>query len=232
MYLRTARSLAGLSGLMILTACGAGHHLGDYDFANRSLAVVTSAPAYPELRTGGLGLGGDKDGLEAVLQAGSRVAKEVGARQARSRLDSAATVLDIGRRMGDRTADRASRYLAAVPVETGPADFTLEVWVTDFGLDARARNSAAYLYTNAEAVLIDAASGHEVWSTRVWAREPLTPAYFETGPVPRDVVTAGSLMTVSVEDFQRVLERLADMSSDVVTNKLRGELRDVRRDAR
>lgn len=80
-----------------------------------------------------------------MIQAGSRVAKEVEARRARTRLDSAATAVDVGRRMGERTADRAGRYLAATPVANGPADFTLEIWVTDFGLDARAWDSAAYL---------------------------------------------------------------------------------------
>ncbi|HUG39212.1 MAG TPA: hypothetical protein VMM12_01945 [Longimicrobiales bacterium] len=228
MKLAHAAKAAVLAGLVPLAGCGPKHHLADYDFANRSLAVVTSAPAYPELHTGGVGLGGDNP-VQAVLQAGSRVAKEVEARRARARLDSAATMVDVGRRMGGRTADRASRYLAARPVETAPADFTLEVWVTDFGLDARAWDAAAYLFTNAEAVLIDGASGREVWSVRVWAREPVTPAVFDTGPVPSDAITAGSLMAVSVEDFQRVLERLADLSSDLVTSELRGALRDVRR---
>lgn len=84
-------------------------------------------------------------------------------------------------------------------------------------------------YTHVEAVLIDGASGREVWSARVWAREAMTPAIFASGPVPSDAITAASLMTVSVEDFQRVLERLSDLSSDLVTNELREELRDVRR---
>ena len=228
MMLRHPQYAAGLAALVVLAGCGPKHHLADYDFANRSITVVTSTPAYPELRTGGLGIDGDSP-VEAVIQAGSRVAKEVEARRARTRLDSAATAVDVGRRMGDRTAERAGRYLAATPVATGPADFTLEIWVTDFGLDARAWDSAAYLYTNAEAVLIDGASGREVWSVRVWAREAMTPAILDSGPVPSDAVTAGTLMTVSVEDFQRVLERLADLSSDLVTNELREELRDVRR---
>ena len=214
--------------LVVLAGCGPRHHLGDYDFANRTLAVVTSAPTYPELRTGGIDV--DRtDPVQAVISAGSRVVKEVEARKARARLDSAATAVDIGRRMGDRTAERAGRYLAATPVPTAPADFTLEVWVTDYGLDARGWDAAAFLYTNAEAVLIDGASGREVWSVRVWAREPITPAVLDAGPVPDDAITAGSLMAVSVQDFERVLQRLADLSSDLVTSELREALRDVRR---
>ena len=228
MTLRHALKPIWVLALVALAGCGPKHHLADYDFANRSLAVVTSTPAYPELNTGWIDVD-QRNPVQAVIDAGSRVAKEVEARKARTRLDSAATALDFGRRMGDRTADRASRYLAMSAVPTAPADFTLEVWVTDFGLDARSWDAAAYLFTNAEAVLIDGASGREVWSVRVWAREPVTPAVFDTGPVPEDAITAGALMAVSVEDFRRVLERLADLSSDVVTNELREALRDVRR---
>ena len=217
-----------LAAVMALGGCGPKHHLEDYDFANKTLTVVTSTPAYPELQTGWVNVDLENP-VTAVIQGGARVAKEVEARKARTRLDSAATFVDLGARMGERTADRASRYLAARPVATGPADFTLEVWVTDYGLDADGWDAAAFLYTNAEAVLIDGASGREVWSVRVWAREPVTPAVFNSGPVPEDVITAGTLMTVTVDDFQRVLERLADLSSDVVTNELREALRDVRR---
>lgn len=229
MTLRQLMIPAVVPGVLAAAGCGPGHHLADYDFANNTLAVVTSTPAYPELQTGWVDMDLENP-VAAVIEGGARVAKEVEARRARTRLDSAATSVDIGTRMGARTADRASRYLAARPVATGPADFTLEVWVTDFGLDARGWDAAAFLYTNAEAVLIDAASGREVWSVRVWAREPITPAVFDAGPVPEDAITAGTLMTVSVEDFERVLERLADLSSDVVTNELREALREVRRD--
>ena len=227
--MRTPFRAAGLvAAVMLLAGCGPKHHLADYDFANRTLTVVTSTPAYPELQTGWVDIDRENP-VTAVLSGASRVAKEVEARKARTRLDSAATSVDLGSRMGERTADRASRYLAARAVPSAPADFTLEVWVTDYGLDAANWNAAAYLYTNAEAVLIDGASGREVWSVRVWAREPVTPGIYDVGPVPDDAITAGALMTVSVADFQRVLERLADLSSDVVTNELREALRDVRR---
>ncbi|HSH46416.1 MAG TPA: hypothetical protein VK966_11285 [Longimicrobiales bacterium] len=211
-----------------LAACGPKHHLADYDFASGTLAVVASAPTYPDLHTGGAGAGDTDDGFLAVVNAGSRVAKEVSARQARARLDSAATVVDLGRRMGQRTADRVGRYLAVTPVDNGPADYTLEIWVTEFGLDASRRDAAATLYTESEAVLIDGASGREIWSTRVRAWDQVTPAV-PTSPVPGDVVAAGTLMRLSVEDFSHSLERLADLASDEVTRELRDALRETRR---
>ncbi len=45
----------------------------------------------------------------------------------------------------------------------------------------------------------------------------------------RDVVTASVLSTLSVEELEGVLERVADLASDHVTGRLRHALRDVRR---
>lgn len=228
MRLSSPRAMILLSLPVLLSACGARHHLADYDFSSRSLAVVASAPAYPDLHTGSMDTDGTDDGFVAVMNAGSRVAKEVTARQARSRLDSAATSLAMGERMGLRTAERVARYLGARAVETRPADFILEIWVTDLGLDASRRNAAAVLYARAEAVLIDAGSGREVWATRVRASDPVTPAVPDS-PIPGDAVAAGALMGLSVEDFRLSLQRLADRSSDVVVNELRSALRETRR---
>ena len=43
-----------------------------------------------------------------------------------------------------------------------------------FGLDARS-SSAAYLYTNAEAVLLERRTGREIWNVNVRGTDRLTP---------------------------------------------------------
>src|SRR5437868_3291759 len=80
-----------------------------------------------------------------------------------------------------RTLLRASRYLGTHPAQSlESADFVLEVTMKGFGLDAR-RSTATYLYTSAEAVLIDRRTGREIWSTSVSGRERMTPWVRGTG---------------------------------------------------
>ena len=50
------------------------------------------------------------------------------------------------------------------------ADYILEVTMRSFGLDAR-YSGAAYLFTSAEAVLLDRHTGREIWSVRVRGRD-------------------------------------------------------------
>ena len=81
------------------------------------------------------------------------------------------------------------------------ADFLLEIHMRSYGIDVRSRG-AARLYTNAEAVLLDRRTGREIWNSRVRGTDRLTPHVVGMRGVPGTVITAGTLHTVTVADFQ------------------------------
>lgn len=211
-------------------ACGAGHGLARYDFADRSLATVDLGTPRPMLLTDDYDVDAEQGALAAVLDAGSRAAKQVSARKARARLDSAASRLDMGERIASRVLQRGSRYLGARPVEESrEADFLLELDVKDYGMDVRSGREAR-LFVVAEAILLERRTGREVWSTQVRGRDRLMPAVDGVDDASSDILTAGGLARISVDEFERILQGLADVSADAVTDQLREDLRDVRRD--
>jgi hypothetical protein len=55
------------------------------------------------------------------------------------------------------------------------------------------------------------------------------PAILGPGTIVREVVTAASLASLSVEEIRYALERLADYSSDRITGRLRDALEKVQR---
>ena len=127
-----------------------------------------------------------------------------------------------------RTVERVNLYLGTRPASnSNDADYILEVNMRRFGIDARS-SSAAYLYTRAEAVLIDRHSGREIWSVDVHGRDRLTPWVIGTRTVPSSIFTAATIHNVSVDDFQQALDQLVTSSSNAITNQLRDKLRDVR----
>jgi hypothetical protein len=224
---RAVRNLA-MAGLMVgLAACGPKHRLAHYDFTGRTLAVTHFPAPATELIMARHAGGGD-DPVAVVVSAGSRIAMEVEGRRARARLDSAATRVDAAGRIAGRTLERASRYLGAHPVhDRAGADFLLEVDVRELSIDAR--GSRAVLRIRSEVVLLDGHSGREVWSARVRTTGPLTPDVDTGGVVPSEAVTAGALTSVSVEDFERGIERLSDLAADWVGRELRDALTKTRR---
>lgn len=218
---------AAASAAVLLTACGASHHLAEYSFAGHPLAVVDTGTPAPVLLTGGSGVDTD-DPLGAVIEAGSRAAEEVEGRRARARLDSAAARLDVGGLMGRRIQERAARYLGSSRAgDPDASEFLLELDVDGFGIDARGRDDAL-LFVRAEAVLLETATGREIWSSEVRGRDRLTPSVAGLDRVPGGAVTAGVLSSLSVEDFERILRQVVGVSADAVTDRLRSDLREAR----
>ncbi len=211
-----------------LVSCGGGHHLAEYPFASRTLAVVYIAPPAPELLTSYYDLTNSQNPVEAVVRAGADVAREKEGRRANARLDSASARIDIPAILAQRTLQRASRYLGTRPItDENQADYLMEVRMERFGINAKA-DEAAYLFTYAEAVLLDRRTGREIWNINVHGRDRLTPYVQSTSPIPGSVITASTLGSVSVTQFQGALNQLMDYSSNLITDELRAALRDVR----
>lgn len=223
------RPLAGLIASLALAACGPKHHLDQYTFAGRTMALVVIAPPAPGLLDDGYRVRASDDIVGAVVQAGATVVKNAEAGRARARLDSATSRMGVADALARRTLERASRYLGMQPVEApADADFLLEVHMRSFGIDARGRGAAS-LYTNAEAVLLDKRTGREIWNVRVRGTDRLTPRVRGADRLPGTIITAGTLHTVTVADFQQALDQLVQLSSNVIADELRASLREARR---
>jgi hypothetical protein len=222
------RWIAVAAAVAILSGCGGRHHLNQYEFRDKTLALLYIEPPDAELVHGIDYVDANDNLLQAVVRAGAGVAKEVTARRATARLDTATKRVDIAAQLASRTLDRASRYLGTRAVSTpNGADFVLELTIKSYGIDARSAN-ATYLFARAEAVLLDRATGREIWSEDVRGSERLTP-YVDGGQnIPGTIVSAGTLHTVTVADFQAALEQLATYTANLITNELREKLRDAR----
>jgi len=216
------------SVVSFFAACGGGHHLAEYPFSSRTLAVVYIAPPAPELLTSYYDLSTSQNPVQAVVRAGADVAREREGRRASARLDSAAARIDFPKVLAQRTLERASRFLGTRPVtDEQQADYLMEVRMERFGINAKA-DEATYLFTFAEAVLLDRRTGREIWNVNIHGRDRLTPYVEGNGPIPGSVIAAGTLGQVTVADFQGALNQLMDLSSNSITDELRSALRDVR----
>jgi ABC-type uncharacterized transport system auxiliary subunit len=214
--------------LVTLAACGGKHHLEEYRFSQRTLGVSFIEPPRAELKHGWYNVDKGGSALQTVVQAGATVAKEFEARRALARLDSAERAVDLTELLANGTAQRASRYLGtSAATDVDAADYILELHMREFGIDASS-NSATYLYSRAEAVLIDRRSGREIWSQKVKAWDRLTPYIVGTMDAPSAIFTAATLHTVTVAQFQRALEQLVVLTSNVIASELREDLRDAR----
>jgi hypothetical protein len=217
-----------LAAVALIAGCGPKNHLDQYQFAERSLALSWVEPPEPVLLTGFYDLRPTRDPVAVVMRAGGGVAKDVEARRAAVRLDSATSRVDLPDRLAKRTLDRVSLYLGTHPVQNvDQADYVLEINMRRFGIDARS-NHAAYLFTRAEAVLLDRHTGREIWNVDIRGDDRMTPFVVGVPRMPSSIFTAATISQVSVADFQEALEQLLVSSSNAITSELRDRLRKVR----
>lgn len=213
--------------LFAATGCGK-HYLNQYEFSERTLALEYIEPPAPELLHGWYNVDVGGNAVQTAVNAGATVAKEIEVRRASARLDSAVRQVDVASRLAQRTLERASRYLGTRVSDTPrQADYVLEIHMQRFGIDARS-NRATYLFTRAEAVLLDRRTGREIWSEEVRGSDRLTPYVVGSRNVPSAIINAATLHTVSVADFAEALDQLVTYTSSLITDELREKLRDVR----
>lgn len=211
------------------TGCSNKQRLPEYDFRNRTLAVVTVAPPQPEVFGGGYASVRGDDAVEKILNIGSALAVEVSANQAMPRIRNAAASVNVRDRMAARVLDSAARHLRAVPVETpGSSDFEIEIRIYRYGITSSSWNSAASFLIDAELFLLDGRSGRRIWKEDVRATTPVRPLLASGEPAVDGAVSAIALANMSTEDIRAHLEVLADFSADRMISELIDALDDAR----
>jgi hypothetical protein len=210
-----------LAAVLALTGCAHTGRLSEYDFYDRTIAVVAEVPSRPYVDTGP---DVDLTGLNpvgALIKVGTAIYKDTQAGRLRARLDSASVGLDLADRIAGGVLERSARYLGARAVDDSrDADFHLEVSIEEYGVDAREWEGGAYFRLQARLLLLDR-EGRVVWERSVDEEEPVTRGWFDPGSSAADVVTGRVLGQLSVAELQDALNGVADYAADRLAEKLR-----------
>lgn len=213
---------------MLLGACASAGRLAEYDFNDRTVAVVAMVPPRPHVDSGD---DVDLTGLsapQALLKVGTGIYKEVQAGRLRARMDSAGTRLDVADRISGTLLGSAARSLGARAVDdASEADFHLEVRVEEYGVSAPEWDSEARFRLKARLLLLDR-EGREVWKAKVDENEELSDSWFLPGSPATDVWTGQALGRLTVDEIVRAFESVADHTAYRLTDKLRAGMAKAR----
>lgn len=216
--------------VVLVASCSSRQRLGEYEYRGRTLALVSFAPAHPEVLGGAAFRADPERPLESLLRMGSEIAREIQKHQVRPRLDSAAVAVDVRERLSGQLLDDAARHLRAVPT-TDPAasDYELEVRIRRYGIVASAWTSPAYFLIDADMTLLDGRTGRRIWRGRVQQRDAVRPYAVAGSRTVSNTVSALALASMSVEEISRELENLADYAADSMLRYFARSLDQARR---
>lgn len=220
--------LITIAASIVLSSCSNSQRLGEYDFREATLALITISPPHAEVfsRIDVPEVDTDRP-LETVARVGSEAAEELSARAVRARVDSAGRSIDVSRRIGDRLLQNASRHLRSTPVEGTRADFELEIRIRSYGISAESWRSTAYYFINADMMLLDGATGRRIWETDVRAHDAVR-SVRGAGTSVGNVIAAVELSRLSSDEIARELESLSDFAADFLLEQLVEGLDDAR----
>lgn len=226
MDIQRARRPLRFLPLLLLTlglgACVSTGRLGEYDFRDRTVALVLVAPARPDVFTGEDFEVWRGDWAATLAALGGEIVKEREAHRLRGRLDEAVAGTDVAGLLGDRALDRSARILRMEPVtDAADADFEVEVHLRAYGIEAEGWDAQARFFVDARVRLVDAVDGSEVWAADVTESDPVNEAVLGLPDPLGDVVTAATLARLGVDEIERALGGLAEYAADRIGERLR-----------
>lgn len=218
--------LAALALLLapVLAGCGASNRLHEVSLDEARVAIVAAIPPHPRVQAGHPSEGAVdlRDPLGSISRVSTAAAKYREVQRAQARLDSAVAQVDLADRIARRVLTQSAQVLRIAPTaRPDEADYVLDLRIADYALVADSFQGDVYFVVEGELVLLEAATGRELWDGRVREREKLTNSLFGLPPSVGNVITARALAGLSSEEMAVGLTRLADFAASRVAERLR-----------
>lgn len=228
--------LAGLLALAILApmlaACGPSNRLREVSLDQSRVAIVAAIPPHPRVMAGSPAEGAidPYDPIGTAVRVGTAAEKYRQARRAQARLDSAVAQVDVADRIARQVLTQSAELMRFQPASRpSEADFLLDLRIRDYALIADSFEGAVYFIVEGDLLLLDAASGRELWDGRVHQREKLTGSLFGLPPSAGNVITGRALAGLSSDEMAEGLSRIADYAAQRVVERLRRDYARSRR---
>ena len=209
---------------ILVSACGPSNRLREVSLDDARVAIVAAIPPHPRVQAGSPleGAINPRDPLGSMARVGSAAEKYRQAKRAQARLDSAVAQVDLADRIARRVLAQSAEAMRVRPASRpNDADFLLDLRIADYALVADSFEGAVFFVVQGELLLIDRATGQELWDGEIREREKLTGSLFGLPPSAGNVITARALSRLSADEMADGLTRLADYAAGRVTDRLR-----------
>ncbi|OZC03990.1 hypothetical protein BSZ36_13960 [Rubricoccus marinus] len=214
-----------LLGLLpALAACGPSNRLREVSLDQSRIAIVAAIPPHPRVQAGSPEEGAIRlrDPLGSMARVGTAAEKYRQVQRAQARLDSAVARVDVADRIARQVLAQSAETLRFSPAaRPSGADFILDLRIRDYALVADSFEGATFFVIEGDLLLLEAATGRELWDGRIQEREVLTGSLFGLPAAAGNVITARALAGLSSAEMATGLDRLADFAAQRVTDRLR-----------
>ncbi|MBN2050437.1 MAG: hypothetical protein JW760_08350 [Spirochaetales bacterium] len=216
--------------VFIALSCATVNNLAYYDLTGATMALDMLTPPEPTVDVDYSMPSYGDDYVMAFLQISANLVKAGGAEIARGKLVQALSRTDIPGMISYRLLKDTAQTLDTYIVDrTREADVILELEIVDYGIEASSGNGEVTMGIKINACLFHQGDKDIIWQRRISVSEEITPGFFGYNEILGNVVTIGSLSTLSEEQLAEGFERMAFEITGKTVRKLQEDLREARR---
>jgi hypothetical protein len=226
--IRIITSLCGLILSFTLSMCCSMNNLRGYAFRDHTAAALLEFPPQPQIFTDDWTNVNWSNPVEAFIDIGTGIAKEVEVSKARAKLVSAMDTVDIPEIIRIETLNRGSEYLHYHPIDnTRDAYFLFDIELRNYGIEAHSWTSGVYFKIDVKITLMDNNRGKEIWRSCFNEHYPVSREIFGLPNQANDIITAVALSNLTSDQIAAGLKNLAFHTCDQIISKLRSDFSSV-----
>ena len=213
--------LAAATVSVLLTSCTTINRLDRYEIEGATLATDMREAPEPRLGIDYHVRIDSKNPIGTALSVGTNLLKASEAEKAEANMLRALDSVDVPAIVLSETGRAAARALDADLVERSQRpELLLDLEIREYGIQAPSWGSAVTLHMSIVATLYHTKSRDTIWRRAVTVDDPASPQMFGMHQVVGDVITAGVLSSLTVEQLEEGFRALATESARSVSRRL------------
>jgi hypothetical protein len=218
---RSVISIVAAAAVLLLASCTTINNLDRYKVEGSTLAADMPVPPPPRLDIDYSVHIDSRNPLGTVLSIGTNIIKASEAEKAEANMRQALDTVDVPGIVLKETAQSCARALdARLVAREDRADYLLDLDIREYGIEAPSWGSAVSLHLRMVVTMYSTRGRDIVWRRAVTVDDPANPQMFGVGQVMGDIVTAGVLSSLTVEQLEEGFRQLARESARSVGRRL------------
>jgi hypothetical protein len=216
-----AGAAAAAAAVLLLASCQTVNRLDRYRIEGSTLATDMREPPRAELGIDYSVHIDSKNPIGTALSVGTTLLKASEAEKAEVNMRAALDSVDVPAIVLKETSKSAARALNADLVERSRRpDLLLDLDIREYGIEAPSWGSAVTLHMRLVATLYHTKSRDIIWRRAITVDDPASPQMFGVSGVVGDIVTAGVLSSLTVEELEEGFRALAFESARSLSRRL------------
>jgi hypothetical protein len=227
---RMFRFLIGSALALLVAGCCSMNQLQGQKFDEKTVSSHLQPPPPAQVFSDGWTDTDFHNPIQAVLNIGTGIAREIEMSRTRGKMDSAMAMVDIPAILEEETLERGAKTFGFRTVgETRGSDFTFDIEIEKYGIRAKSWTSGVEFRMEVKVLFIENAENRQVWRHCFDEEIPVSGDLFGLPNAADNIITMVSLSHLTAGQIADGLENLAVRTSDRIIRRLQEDFSEKNR---